>query len=107
MMTIKLSLITIKKQRLLLVKCPYNTELISAVKQIKSIAWSLSLGSWYVPYSMDVLHEIKEILGPIIRKSSRYKGIFNGEEYNLVKVGRGESIYLGKNNKTLKKAEEK
>jgi hypothetical protein len=36
----------------------------------------------------------EKILVPIIMANSKYSGVFDGKEYKLAKVGRGESIYL-------------
>lgn len=40
-------------------------ELTTAVKSIASCRWSQSFKSWYVPYSMDALYEIKNKLGSL------------------------------------------
>ena len=63
--TIQLSLSTHRQQQVVLIKSPVDSELTSAIKRIKSSKWSHTLRSWYVPYSKEMLFEIKNILGPL------------------------------------------
>ena len=65
MLNLILSLTYHRNQRVVILKCPANKELTDAIKLIKTSRWSKTLGIWYVPYSMDVLHEIKQKLGPL------------------------------------------
>jgi integrase/recombinase XerD len=64
MKKIVLDLVQHKGKNVLLIKFPYDTELLAAVRKIKA-KWSASKRSWYVPYTTEITHEIKNHLGPL------------------------------------------
>ena len=53
------------KIEVVLIKFPFDAELGNAVRKIKSTSWSRTLKSWYAPYSIAILNEIKAIFDPI------------------------------------------
>ncbi|HEY0031545.1 MAG TPA: site-specific tyrosine recombinase/integron integrase [Bacteroidia bacterium] len=50
-----------KGRQVLLLKFPYDSKLIALVKQLPEATWSNTHKSWYIAYSMDVLHEVKRV----------------------------------------------
>lgn len=50
-----------------MIKFPIDMELGNAVRKIKSTSWSRTLKSWYAPYTIAILNEIKAIFDPISR----------------------------------------
>ena len=48
-----------------MIKFPFDAELGIAIRKIKSTSWSRTLKSWYAPYSIATLNEIKTIFNPI------------------------------------------
>ena len=65
MHTVHLSLNKHRQQQVILIKSPADKELTAAIKLIKTSKWSQTLRTWYVPYSIEVLHEIKKLLSPL------------------------------------------
>jgi len=65
MKTVELNLTKHSEAMVVLIQFPYDTQLISSIKQIPEARWSNHLKSWYVPYSIEMLHQIKELLEPI------------------------------------------
>jgi integrase/recombinase XerD len=63
--TVQLSLTKHRQQQVILIKSPADKELTAAIKLIKTSKWSQTLRTWYVPYSKEVLHEIKNLLEPL------------------------------------------
>jgi integrase/recombinase XerD len=59
MNTIILDFIAHKKVNVVLLKFPYNSQLIAITKQLEGATWSYTLKAWYVPYSTQILNEIK------------------------------------------------
>jgi integrase/recombinase XerD len=53
------------KQDVVLIKFPINNELAAAVRKINNVRWSKTLTAWYAPYTMEVLHEIKNAYATI------------------------------------------
>lgn len=62
---IELDLTIHKGQNVVLMKFPYDTELGNCARKINNATWSRSQKAWYVPYSAEVLHDIKRIFAPI------------------------------------------
>ncbi len=54
-----------KGNNVVLIKFPYDTELGNCARKVPNASWSRSLKSWYVPYSVEVLHEIKKVFEPV------------------------------------------
>ena len=65
MHTVHLSLTKHRQQQVILIKSPADKDLTAAIKLIKTSKWSQTLRTWYVPYSIEVLHEIKKLLSPL------------------------------------------
>lgn len=65
MHTVQLSLTKHRQQQIILIKSPVDKELTAAIKRIKSSKWSQTLRTWYVPFSREVLHELKNLLEPL------------------------------------------
>jgi integrase/recombinase XerD len=63
--TVQLSLTKHRQQQVILIKSPADKELTAAIKLIKTSKWSQTLRTWYVPYSKEVLHELKNLLEPL------------------------------------------
>lgn len=61
MKTIKLDKTFHKGEEVVLLQFPYDNALGNEARKIKNIRWSRSLKSWYAPYSIAVLNEIKTI----------------------------------------------
>ena len=40
---------------------PYNTEMVSLLRQIADTRWSKTMGAWHVPYSMEVFVQLKTL----------------------------------------------
>jgi integrase/recombinase XerD len=53
------------KIEVVMIKFPIDEELGIAIRKIKSTSWSRTLKSWYAPYSIAILNEIKTIFDPI------------------------------------------
>jgi integrase/recombinase XerD len=64
MKKIELDLILHKGEHVLLIKFPYDSELLAAARKIKA-KWSATKRSWYVPYSLEITHEIKKHFDPL------------------------------------------
>ena len=84
MKTLTLDITDHRGKQALLLKFPYDNELINLVKQLAGATWSRTHDTWYVTYSIQVLHEIKKlfegfaiidasILKEKIRSDTRYK----------------------------------
>jgi integrase/recombinase XerD len=56
---IKASRIIHKGEERLKLDFPYNSQIISLVKQINSAAWSQTLKAWHIPYTLEALNELK------------------------------------------------
>lgn len=54
-----------KGKQILLLKFPFNNRLTELTKQLPGAAWSRTYKSWYVGYSMEVLHEVKRIFNDV------------------------------------------
>jgi len=65
MKQIDLDLINHKNEQVLLIQFPIDRELINVVKKIENARWSATKKAWYVPYSIELLHKIKELFDPI------------------------------------------
>ncbi len=65
MHTVQLSLTKHRQQQIILIKSPADKELTAAIKLIRTSKWSQTLRTWYVPFSKEVLHEIKNLLEPL------------------------------------------
>lgn len=52
-------------EEVVLIKFPYDSHLGDEARKIKNIRWSKSLKTWYAPYSIAVLNEIKKIFDSI------------------------------------------
>jgi integrase/recombinase XerD len=63
--TVQLSLTKHRQQQVILIKSPADKDLTAAIKLIKTSKWSQTLRTWYVPYSKEVLHELKNLLEPL------------------------------------------
>ncbi len=50
-----------KGKQVLLLKFPYDNKLITLTKQLPEAKWSNTYKAWYTIYSMDVLHQVKEL----------------------------------------------
>lgn len=68
---IELDLTIHKGMNVVLMKFPYDTELGNCARKIPNASWSKTLKAWYVPYSNEVLHEIKKIFEPICEIDAR------------------------------------
>lgn len=67
MKNLTLDLIEHKKQQVVLLKFPYDSELGNAVRRIKSARWSFTNKAWTVPYSIENLKDVKNIFEPICK----------------------------------------
>ena len=65
MHTVKLSLSNHRQQKVVLIISPADKDITAAIKLIKTSKWSQTLKTWYAPYSIEVLHEIKKMLSPL------------------------------------------
>ncbi|MBA3284129.1 MAG: site-specific integrase [Nitrosopumilus sp.] len=65
MKTIKLDKTSHKGEEVVLLQFPYDVSLEKEARKIKSVRWSKTLKSWYAPYSLAVLNEIKVIFDTI------------------------------------------
>lgn len=54
-----------KGKQILLLKFPYNSRLIELTKQLPEAKWSNTHKAWYSPYSIEVLHQVKELFKDI------------------------------------------
>lgn len=62
---LKLSLSKHRQHRVIIMQSPADKEITAAIRLIKTTKWSQTLKTWYAPYSIEVLHEIKNLLGPL------------------------------------------
>ena len=86
MHTIQLSLSLQRQHQVVIIKSPADTVLTKAIKLIKTSKWSQTLKSWYVPYSIEVLHEIKKLLSPLcVIDAQQLKAQLNAEKDNATK----------------------
>lgn len=51
-----------KGKQVLLLKFPYNQELINCIKKHPEAAWSNTNKAWYVPYSAENVQQVKDLL---------------------------------------------
>ena len=65
MKIIKLDKTVHRGEEVVFIQFPYDNKLGSEARKIKNIRWSNSLKAWYVPYSIEVLKEIKAIFESI------------------------------------------
>ncbi|MBL0332025.1 MAG: tyrosine-type recombinase/integrase [Chlorobiota bacterium] len=54
-----------KGKQILLLKFPYNSKLIELTKQLTEAKWSNTHKAWYTSYSIDVLHQVKNLFAGI------------------------------------------
>ena len=86
MHTIQLSLSLHRQQQVVIIKSPADTVLTKAIKLIKTSKWSQTLKTWYVPYSIEVLNEIKNLLEPLcVIDAQQLKAQLNAEKDNATK----------------------
>jgi len=62
---IKASKINHRGEERLKLDFPYNTQIISQVKQINNAAWSQTLKAWHIPYTVEALNELKMLFPDI------------------------------------------
>lgn len=55
-----------KGKQILLLKFPYNSKLIELTKQLTEAKWSNTHKAWYTSYSIDVLHQVKNLFAGIV-----------------------------------------
>jgi integrase/recombinase XerD len=67
MKTITLDLVTHHRMEVVLIQFPLDKELELEVRKLKSIRWSKTHKSWYAPYSLALLHDIKKGFGSICK----------------------------------------
>jgi hypothetical protein len=65
MATIQLDTVKHKGKQILLLKFPYDNELIRLAKQLAGASFSGTYKSWYVPYSTEVMHKIKKLFNGV------------------------------------------
>jgi integrase/recombinase XerD len=61
MLEVVLDTCIFKGKRIVLLRFPYDSKLISLVQQLPGIAWSNTLNAWHTAYSIELLHRIKSI----------------------------------------------
>jgi integrase/recombinase XerD len=61
MNTIVLDTIMHKGNQVLLLKFPYDNELLPLVKQLPNATWTRTHKAWYTAYSTEVLHQVKAL----------------------------------------------
>ena len=61
METILLDTLKHKGKQILLLKFPYNRQLIELCKQLPNASFSKTYKAWYVDYSKEVLHQVKKL----------------------------------------------
>jgi integrase/recombinase XerD len=66
MITITLDLLKHKGKQIVLLKFPYNNQLIAIAKQLPNAAWSNTYKAWYTTsYSIETLNQIKQLFTDI------------------------------------------
>ncbi len=66
MTKITLDTVQHKGKQVLLLRFPYNSTLTALSKQLPKISWSNTHKSWYTPYSMEVLYQVKELFNDML-----------------------------------------
>jgi integrase/recombinase XerD len=66
-----LDLVNHRGSQIILLKFPYNKKLIALAKQLPGTSFSNTYKSWYVPFSIEVTHQIKEIFTGIVKIDAR------------------------------------
>ena len=61
MTTIALDTVKHKGKQILLLKFPFDRQLIETTKQLPNASWSRTHNSWHTAYSIEVLHQVKKI----------------------------------------------
>jgi len=54
-----------KGKKILLLKFPYNSQLIEITKQLPNATWSNTYKAWYTPYSIEILHQVKKLFADV------------------------------------------
>ena len=65
MKTVTLYLAKHRQMQVVIIQFEMDDAIAAAIKSLKSSKWSQTLKSWYVPYNLEVLHEIKKLLSPL------------------------------------------
>lgn len=61
MNTIVLDIIMHKGKQVLLLKFPYDNQLLPIIKKLPNATWTRTHKAWYTTYSTEVLHRVKEL----------------------------------------------
>lgn len=65
MLTITLDLVNHKGKQIVLLKFPYNNQLIAIVKQLPNATWSNTHKAWYTSCTSETLHQIKKLFADV------------------------------------------
>ena len=65
MITITLDLVKHKGKQIVLLKFPYDNQLISIVRQLPNATWSNTHKSWYTSSSIETLHQVKKLFADV------------------------------------------
>jgi integrase/recombinase XerD len=68
---IELDFTSHRGNNVVLIKFLYDSELANCARKINNATWSQTKKSWYVPYTDQVLHDIKRIFDPICEIDAR------------------------------------
>lgn len=61
----KISKITHRDETRILVNFPYNTEMVSLLRQINNARWSKTFGAWHIPYTKEAFNQLKSLFPDI------------------------------------------
>jgi integrase/recombinase XerD len=98
--TIELDLIQHKGEEVLLLKFKYDVVLGEAIRKLKHKArWSATQKSWYVNYTLEAAHEIKDVLGPLASiDAARLK-----EKLKVLKKAEVQQLYIVSNHDKIRR----